>query len=192
MLLSENIIHKSLEPEKVWEKFNEVLSDYEDNWMAHENDFEEIILNSFSVKYPGRTVEKEHTTVDMSETEEISKFEPLLKAKINNYSTTLQKWQGYVKQVDYDERKFEAILNDMTEGGTNEIAEFDFNDVSPDDRKLIQDGAVFYWSIGYSNHNGQTKKESLLRFQRVVEWSEEDYDIASDRASDLNENLNIQ
>lgn len=192
MLLSENIFHKSLEIDKVWEKFNEVLSEYEDIWTAYENDFDEVMQESFSVKYLGRTVEKEYTTVDMSETEEVSKFEPLLKGKINNYSTTLQKWQGYVKQVDYDEGKFEAILNDMTEGGTNEIAEFDFNDVSPDDRKLIQDGAVFYWSIGYSNHNGQTKKESLLRFQRVVEWSEEDYDIASDRASDLNENLNIQ
>lgn len=192
MLLEEKIFHNSLKLEEIWAKLNDVISVNKENLTAHENDLEEVIQSSFSIRYPGSTIGKENTTVDMYESEEVSELEPSLKPKINNYSTTLQKWQGYINQVDFDERKFEAILNDITDEGTKEIAEFDFSDVSPDDRKLIEDGAVFYWSIGYSNYNGQTKKESLLRFQRVVEWSEEDYNIASDSASDLNKKLNFQ
>lgn len=53
-------------------------------------------------------------------------------------------------------------------------------------------GSVFYWSIGYKTVNGQLIKTSILRFQRILDWDEERFDKAADRASKLFNFLNGQ
>lgn len=108
---------------------------------------------------------------------------------LRNYSTTLQSWKGVVVEIKED--FFVAELDDLTNGGTKEIAEIELFSVSPDDRKLVSVGASFYWNIGYKMNNGQITKESLIRFQRIIDWNEDDYDQAADRASELFENINF-
>lgn len=108
---------------------------------------------------------------------------------LRNYSTTLQSWKGVVVEIKED--CFVAELDDLTNGGTKEIAEIELFSVSPDDRKLVSVGASFYWNIGYKMNNGQITKESLIRFQRIIDWNEDDYNQAADRASELFENINF-
>lgn len=109
---------------------------------------------------------------------------------LRNYSTTLQSWKGVVVEIKED--YFVAELDDLTNGGTKEIAEIELFSISPDDRKLASKGASFYWSIGYKMNNGQITKESIIRFQRIIDWDMEDFDQAADRAADLFENINFE
>lgn len=102
---------------------------------------------------------------------------------LKNYSSNLQSWRGHIIEKKYS--SFIAELEDLTCQGTKEIAEIEFSNVSPDDRSLLDLGAVFYWNIGTKMNRGQISKESIIRFQRVIDWQEEDYDNASDRASEL-------
>jgi hypothetical protein len=97
-----------------------------------------------------------------------------------NFYTLTQRWRGTVLKVSSDE--FSAKLEDLNDGGTNEYAEFYFNEISKDDKPLVSKGAVFYWSLGYANDKGSIKKESLIRFQRLPEWSTEEVDSAIDKA----------
>lgn len=106
---------------------------------------------------------------------------------LRNYSKTLQSWKGVI--VEIKDGFFTAELSDLTNGGTKEIAEIELLSVSPDDRELVSLGASFYWSIGYKMSNGQITKESLIRFQRVIDWDSDDVDQWVDRASDLFESI---
>lgn len=99
------------------------------------------------------------------------------------YSKNIQKWKGHVISVEGD--TFKAKLNDLIEKGTHEIGEFELAEVSQEDRSLVKNGAAFYWSLGYSLRGGQVTKESVIRFQRILIWDQEDYDEAEDRAEDL-------
>src|SRR5450432_3570477 len=71
---------------------------------------------------------------------------------LNHFSKT-QRWVGHISKIGKTD--FEAKLEDLTNPGTYEIAEFDLEEISPEDRLLVQRGATFYWSIGYSHDNGQ-------------------------------------
>ena len=99
-----------------------------------------------------------------------------------NYQKKTQTWKGVVIE-DYPDT-FTAKLEDLGEDEitTFEIAEFDKQEVSPADLSLLSLGAVFYWSVGYDMRNGQITKVSDVRFQRLVNWSEEEFDRATDRA----------
>ncbi|QNF31308.1 hypothetical protein HUW51_00690 (plasmid) [Adhaeribacter swui] len=99
-----------------------------------------------------------------------------------NYSRASQKWVGYITSIK--ETSFIARLKDLTNGGTDEETELDFNEISPDDKQLISLGAVFYWTIGKEMHNGQIKSESLIRFKRTP-WQVQEFDEAMDAADDL-------
>lgn len=104
-----------------------------------------------------------------------------------SYFNKTQKWIGHV--IEIEEGFFKAKLNDLTKSGTYEIGEFDLSEISEEDQPLIQEGSTFYWSIGYANEGGQVKKESIIRFQRLINWNESDYNEATDRASELSKNL---
>lgn len=103
--------------------------------------------------------------------------------KLQNYYSKTQKWIGHITSIN--KTNFIAKLEDLTNQGTNEIGEFDIEEISKDDKPLLSIGAVFYWSLGYSHENGQKSKKSLLRFQRVTEFTQDEIDGALDRAKDL-------
>lgn len=128
--------------------------------------------------------DRNETNIDDKSIEEKTKTESrnkFLWLDKNNYTTTLQRWKGYVTEVN--ENTFSARLEDLTNKGTYEIAEFDIKDVHPDDRKLIEKGSIFYWSIVYQMDRGQVIKGSKIRFQRIVKWSGRNYDTAADFAA---------
>lgn len=101
-----------------------------------------------------------------------------------SYYKKTQKWIGHITDIYVD--SFKAKLTDLTSPGTYEIDEFDLEEITDEDKPLLSLGATFYWSVGYStSENGQVTKESLIRFQRIVEFTDEDNSEALDRASHL-------
>lgn len=133
------------------------------------------------------TVVQGESVKEKTETESRNKFLWLDK---NNYTTSLQRWKGYVTEVNKE--TFSAKLEDLTNKGTHEIASFDIAEVHPDDRSLIEKGAIFYWSIVYQMDRGQVIKGSKIRFQRIVNWSVKNYDAAADFATHIKESIKTE
>lgn len=100
---------------------------------------------------------------------------------------TINKWKGEVTVIEDDE--FEAIITDLTEGGTKEEITFSFEDVSEDDRELIQEGAIFYWKIGYHVIRGMRMKGSIIKFRRMPKLSKRKIDQMFDHANKMAEKL---
>lgn len=102
----------------------------------------------------------------------------------------LQKWEGQVLTADAS--TFTAKLLDLTQGATEEIAEFDLEEVNDDDHELVGPGAVFYWSIGYRvEPSGERSRSSVMRFRRLPAWSENDVAAAKERAAELRRRLGL-
>jgi len=117
----------------------------------------------------------------------LPKFSEFSSHKIRNYIANSQKWVGYITELNKD--FYTARLEDITHGGTYEVGDFFYDEVSKEDREYLKLGAIFYWSVGHSVRNGQVIKESIVRFQRLPKWTEDDYNEALDRANDLNQTL---
>ena len=93
----------------------------------------------------------------------------------------LESWEGVVEHVDPDGGWFSARL--LSESGPEEIAEFDLVEVSRGDRDLVQQDAIFYWTIGYRETlAGQRSRESVIRFRRLPVWSERELEEARQEA----------
>ena len=69
--------------------------------------------------------------------------------------------------------EFVAILTDRTDPSRpDEEASFDFEEVPPNERHLIQPGAVFYFFIGTEcTRAGQQRNVSIIEFQRSPSWT---------------------
>jgi hypothetical protein len=91
---------------------------------------------------------------------------------ITEARTILQTWEGVV--VSRVGEEFEATLRDLTDrSAPAEAATFPVSEVSPDDRRLIEPGAVFYWFLGQELSSfGQLKRISTIRFRRLPMWTD--------------------
>lgn len=110
--------------------------------------------------------------------------------KINSYlqfTRNTQQWIGHV--IEIKGNYFKAKLEDYSRPGTFEIGNFNINQDAFDEREMVKLGAVFYLSVGYNISKGTYAKQKLIRFQRLVNWTEEEYNAALDRADDLNSNI---
>ena len=97
----------------------------------------------------------------------------------------LQRWEGVVETVDEDDGIFTARLYDLAtdEPCPSETAELLTDDVSDDDRKLLQPGAVFYLTVGYSVRvSGRKDRFVRVEFRRLPNWTESDLHRAMERA----------
>lgn len=104
-----------------------------------------------------------------------------------DYSTNTVSWIGYIDEIDVNEEKFTAKLIDQSDKTTYEIAEFSMDDVSDEDKDLIELGAIFYWSIAREEDvNGQIKNTSLLRFKRSIPLEVKEFDAVTDEINELN------
>ncbi len=90
----------------------------------------------------------------------------------NIYYTKTQKWMGHITEIN--ENGFNAILKDLTNGGTDEYGEFLNDEITKDDLNLVTKGATFYMSLGFISINGARKRESEIRFQRLADFNQED------------------
>lgn len=101
-----------------------------------------------------------------------------------NYFKHTQNWVGHI--IGINAKGFVARLEDLNNPGTFEVADFDLEEVSQEDQKLISEGSIFYWSVGFAvRSGGQVIKESLLRFQRLPPWNVEEFDRIADSSSKL-------
>lgn len=99
----------------------------------------------------------------------------------------LQKWEGSVLSVSSG--SFTARLVDQN-GGVDEEAEISLEEISPQDRPLVEPGAVFYWHIGYIDLvSGQRRRASEIRFRRLPVWSREDIEKARRKAEQIGSSL---
>jgi hypothetical protein len=102
----------------------------------------------------------------------------------------LQEWEGYVISMEGGE--FIARLLDVTAEATSETeqAKFSLDDVSDDDRSLVQIGAIFRWSVGYEkNVSGTRCKKSALVFRRLPIWTKKEIEDSRKKASVLIESI---
>lgn len=78
-------------------------------------------------------------------------------------------WEGVVEEVKADRFIARLVpLNDAS-GARVEFTDFRLDELAdPDDRELVEPGAVFYWTIGrLTNEAGTTFRVSLVRFRRI-------------------------
>ena len=84
----------------------------------------------------------------------------------------LNLWEGRITEVRDSE--FDAIITDKTNPDfADELVTIDKSEITPDDFSMIKQGAVFYWSVGYSDYPGRGRaRESKIRFRRLMGWTE--------------------
>jgi hypothetical protein len=93
----------------------------------------------------------------------------------------LQKWEGVVLRVTND--AFVARLVDQSSDGPDEEAEIPLEEIPEADRFLVKPGAVFYWTIGYSDSiSGQRTRASVIVFRRLPAWTAEELTAARRKA----------
>ena len=103
---------------------------------------------------------------------------------IHNRFVSLQKWEGTV--LKKGDQSFFARLVDLTAPNIDEEAEFALEEVPESDVSLMEEGAIFYWDIGYLDQtNGQRLRASSLRFRRLPAWSGAELSEAENRAKRL-------
>ena len=98
----------------------------------------------------------------------------------------LQKWRGIVEEVEQDH--FKAKLINLTDRAYDEYGEIYYDEITQEDIELIEPGAIFYWSIGYSHSSsGQRTRFSEIRFKRLPVWDEKDIELAEQNAERISE-----
>lgn len=105
----------------------------------------------------------------------------------NSYAKKFTKMKGFVTSIEDD--YFTAYLFEKDVEGAYEEGEFNIEDIDKDDRDLFKIGGVFYWTFGHFVLNGQVKKMSEIRFQRLPNLSTDEFDRIYDEAKELNDSL---
>lgn len=84
----------------------------------------------------------------------------------------LQMWEGRV--VSVQKETFDAIIENKTHPEfPDELVTIEIEEISQDDIKLVTEGAVFYWSVGYLDYPGRGRsRESKIRFRRLKGWTQ--------------------
>jgi len=94
------------------------------------------------------------------------------------------KREGIVLSINGD--YFTARLTDLIKDAVDEVADFPFDEISDDDRALLEVGAVFYWNIGFRLlPSGQKERSSLIRFRRLPAWHRTEIQKAYKEADEL-------
>lgn len=102
----------------------------------------------------------------------------------------LQEWEGYVTSIG--DQTFTARLIDKTAKShiEEETAEFLLDDVSDSDRRLLREGSIFRWVIGYLKDAGGSKRRvSEIVFRRLPAWTRHDLLSARARATEITKGL---
>jgi len=131
------------------------------------------VIENYSRKIDELKMETNEVDIPALDFPNYKKWFDILNSK--NYYKKVQNWQGVVTQIS--NKSFNAKLYDLSIGGTNEIAEFDLEEVSPSDLSLLHIGANFYWSVGHYMENGQSVNRSDIRFQRLITLDEDDIEL---------------
>jgi len=99
--------------------------------------------------------------------------EIIVTSVIRDKITPLQEWEGYVLHIDSD--TFTARLRDLTDHNSTEEEEVELSldDLNEFDRKILKEGSIFRWLVGYSmSPFGSKKRFSTLVLRRLPAWTE--------------------
>lgn len=114
------------------------------------------------------------SATDSFETVDASLFNPAKPSRVSSGLRAfkpLYQWEGVVQEING--KGFSARLlpieNGRADTGQVEFADFDFDDLADEsDLQFVQEGAIFYWTLGKSRSRaGQITKTSLVRFRRL-------------------------
>ena len=131
----------------------------------------EAILSETNVDASGRTNVVHVNGSSNALRVELGKFLviPPAQVEIREFFRAVQKWEGHVTWVGKD--TFAARLVAIAGEGPDQEAEIDMEELDGDDVKLVEEGAVFYWSIGYLDRPAGRLRASVLRFRRLPVWT---------------------
>jgi len=162
-----------------------------------EEELPTVLVSNFLTEEGGitsRIQDVENSTWLISDDKKIE-IKPVLPSYINsneiekkrNLFLSLQKWEGNILSVKND--SFQAELVDLTNKGSKELIELQKEDVPLEDKHLIKVGAIFYWTIGYEDYNGQRKKTSIIRFRRLPKLSVKEVERSVEKFKKLSQRL---
>lgn len=107
---------------------------------------------------------------------------PMLRPSRTHFNA-LVKWEGQVISIGDD--SFLARLTPLLDSGRVHQAEILLEEIAPEDRFLIQPGAIFYWSIGYLEQPSGRTRQSIIRFRRLPAWTPTELQDARTKSSRL-------
>jgi hypothetical protein len=110
--------------------------------------------------------------------------------KAKEFFKAIQRWEGYV--LDVTEDSFRARLMTIEGEGPTQEAEILLEELVQEDRKLVEPGAVFYWSIGYLDRPSGRLRISSIRFRRLPAWTSRELEKARAEAKELGVLLGIR
>ena len=113
---------------------------------------------------------------------------PVYKAyKLTENFVVRQKWEGYITDISDD--VFTARLRSLSGAADKLEAEIYLDELDQDDRRLVEPGAIFYWSIGYLDGPSGRRRTSIIRFKRVPLLTDVQLADIESRASELSDLL---
>jgi len=107
----------------------------------------------------------------------------VLRGQLNQRYIQLKKYEGFV--TARDENSFWARLFENDSDYPVIEAEFDLEELSETDRKLVVEGAPMVWTIGYGYEGSTRKRESLIYLRRLPAWSDKELEKGRAAADDL-------
>ncbi len=119
-----------------------------------------------------------------------------LKITTRNAIRPIAEWQGYVTKIEGDHflATMEGIFGSSILGQRHE-AVIPFNEISPDDRNLVKEGAYFRLSIAYTITRGGTgtsTRQSTIVFRRLPAYRASDIEIAKEIAKELIRGIRLE
>ena len=93
-------------------------------------------------------------------------FRPLENRPTESFAA-MQEWEGYVDKIG--DESFIAVLKDLSSAAVTEteIAEFDFSELSAEERQRLCPGQIFRWLVGYARTPGGTREgKTVFYFRR--------------------------
>jgi|JI8StandDraft_1071087.scaffolds.fasta_scaffold369260_1 hypothetical protein len=87
-------------------------------------------------------------------------------ADIASSYKVLGKWHCYVTEIG--DTSFKAIASDIQNASDDIVAEFEKSEIAEGDLPLLQEGAIFYWSIYFYQDaiSGSHSRQSEILFRR--------------------------
>jgi hypothetical protein len=107
----------------------------------------------------------------------------LLRSTLDQRYILLKKYEGFV--TARGEETFSARLFEGNSDYPVLEAEFDFEELSENDRELAVEGAPMVWTIGYAYEGSTRKRESLIYLRRLPAWNDKELEKARAAAEDL-------
>jgi hypothetical protein len=96
-----------------------------------------------------------------------------------------QLWEGTV--IECHNGSFVGRVVDLTNhANPEELVTFDLEELSEEDRELVQPGAAFYWTVGVEQSRaGQIKNVEMFNFRRLPRWTSSAIREAEKRAAEI-------